>query len=183
MKAITKAALGKKASKLMENDRSNHSMLSWKIGVTKRLHVESNGIVGNEGLKFTVVSEDLKNFSSTDVIIDCQSQQHRDETEAPDQVASGTASVVKQIGQWPVDVNAGSHTMFLFCDLVQNETLGDTQTALMRFISLKSMTLAHTMGEVNHKSFTTLQWKRIAKPQFQSISLTLANEMCQKMPP
>ena len=107
---------------------------------------------------------------------------NRDETEAPDQLASGTANVVKQIGQWPVDLNAGSHTMFLYCDLVQNEMLGDTQTALLRPIPLKSMTLAHTMGEVNHKSFTNLQWKRIVKPQFQSISLTLANEMGQKMP-
>ena len=183
MKAITKAAMGKKESKLMENDRSNDSMLSWKIdGVTRRLHVKSNCIVGNEGLKITVVSEDLKNILGTDVIIDCQSQQRRDETEAPDQLVSGTANVVKQIGQWPVDLNAGSHTMFLYCDLVQNEMLGDTQTALLRSIPLKSMTLAHTMGEVNHKSFTNLQWKRIVKPQFQSISLTLANEMGQKMP-
>ena len=127
------------------------------------------------------VSEDLKNILGTDVIIDCQSQNSH-ETEVPDQIASGIAKVVKQIGQWPVDLNAGSHTMFLYCDLVQNETLGDTQTALLRSIPLKSITLAQTMGEVNHKIFTNLQWKRIVKPQFQSISLTLANEMGQKMP-
>ena len=183
MKAITKSALGKKKNELIENNPPIDSMLSWKIdSVTRRLHVKSNGTVGNEGLKITVVSEDLKNILGTDVLIDCQSPQRRDENEAPDQLVSGTANVVKQVGQWPVDLNAGSHTMFLYCDLVQNETLGDTQTALLRSIPLKSMTLAHTMGEVNHKSFTNLQWKRIVKPQFQSISLTLANEMGQKMP-
>ena len=107
LKAITKAALRKKESKLMENDRSNDSMLSWKNdGVTRRLHVTSTGIVGNKGIKITVVMEDLKNILGTDVIIGCQSQQHRDETEAPDQLASGTANVVKQSGQWPVDLNA-----------------------------------------------------------------------------
>ena len=149
MKAITKAALGKKESKLMEKDRSNDSMLSWKIdGVTRRLHVKSNGIVG---LGITVVSEDLKNIFCTDVIIDCQSQQRRDETVAPNQLASGTANVVKEIGQWPDDLNAGSNSTFLYCDLVKSETLDDTQTALLRSIPLKSMTLAHTMGEVNHK--------------------------------
>ena len=67
------------------------------------------------------------------------------------QLASGTANVVKEIGQWPDDLNAGSNSRFLYCDLVKSETLDDTQTALLRSIPLKCMTLAHTMGEVNHK--------------------------------
>ena len=69
MKAITKAALGKKEKKLIETYRSNDSMLSWKIdGVTRRLHVKTNGIVRYEGLNSTAVSEDLKNILDTDVI-------------------------------------------------------------------------------------------------------------------
>ena len=182
MKAIMKAALGKKDGQLNATPRTNDSFMSWKIdSVTRRLHVKSSAIAENEAFKIMAVSDDLKNILGTDVIIDCQSQ-IRHETEASDQIASGIAKVVKQVGRWPIDLNAGSHTMFLYCDLVQNETLGDTQTALLRSIPLKSITLAQTMGEVNHKSFTNLQWKRIVKPQFQSISLTLANEMGQKMP-
>ena len=99
------------------------------------------------------VSDDLKNILGTDVIIDFQSQNCH-ETEAPDQTASGIAKIVKQVGRWLIDLNAGSHTMFFYCDPVQNETLGDKQTALLRSIPLKSITLAQTMGEVNHKSFT-----------------------------
>ena len=71
------------------------------------------------------VSNDLKTISGTDVLIDCQLQNCH-ETEAPDQIASEIVKVVKQVGRWPIDLNAGSHTMFLYCDLVQNETLGDT---------------------------------------------------------
>ena len=182
MKATMKAALGKKDGKLIENPRTNDSLMSWKIdSVTRRLHVKSSGIAENEAFKIFAVSDDLKNILGTDIIFDCQSQ-NRHEAESPDKIASGTAKVVKQVGLWPVVLNAGSHTTFLYCDLVQNETLGDTQTALLRSIPLKGIALAQTMCEVNHKSFTNLQWKRIIKPQFQSICLTLANEMGQKMP-
>ena len=31
-------------------------------------------------------------------------------------------------------MQVASHTMFLYCDLVQNQTLGDKQTALLRSI-------------------------------------------------
>ena len=42
----------------------------------------------------------------------------------------------EQIGNYPVDLTAGWHTMFVYCDLVQNEILGDTQTALLRAVPL-----------------------------------------------
>ena len=154
MKAITEAALRKVESKLIENYWSNDSILSWKIdGVTRRLHITSNVIVGKEGLSITIVSKVLKNFLGTDVIIDCQSQQHLDETEALNKLASGTANVVKQVGQWPVDLIANSHAMFLYCDLVENETLGDTQMAFLRSIPLKSMTLGAHFGRGETQKF------------------------------
>lgn len=127
---------------------------------------------------------DLKSILGTSTVTDCQQLEENDgpgKAEESDATTRKT-SCVKHVGQWPVDLNAGSHTMFLYCDLVQNETLGDTQTALLRSIPLKSVTLAQTLGEVNHKSFRNLQWKRVVKSQFQSITLTLANEIGQKMP-
>ena len=42
----------------------------------------------------------------------------------------------EQIGNYPVDLTAGCHTMFVYCDLVQNEIHGDTQTALLRAVPL-----------------------------------------------
>ena len=91
-------------------------------------------------------------------------------------------TIVKHVGKWPVDLNAGSHSMFLYCDVVQNQTLGDKPTALLRSIPVKSLALAQTLGEINHKCFNNLQWKRVIKPQFQSINVTLTNEMGQKVP-
>ena len=90
-------------------------------------------------------------------------------------------TVVKTSGQWPVDVNAGSHTMSWYCDLVQNETLGDTQTVLLRSIRIECLFSTKRKREVNHRSFSNLHWKRMQKSQFQSITLTLANEMGQQV--
>ena len=91
-------------------------------------------------------------------------------------------AVVK--GQWPVDLIAGSHTVFLYCDLVQNEILRDSQTALLRSIPLESLswTDQRQRKEVNHTSFSNLQLKWIYKSQFLAITLTLANELGQRMP-
>ena len=122
-------------------------------------------------------------------IIDCQNAEQRQVSKKnfnsgfhDDQQHSSGLRVVKTSGQWPVDVNAGSHTMFLYCDLVQNETLGDRHTALLRSIPLESLFSTKRRREVNHRSFSNLQWKRIYKSQFQSITLTLANELGQQMP-
>ena len=93
-----------------------------------------------------------------------------------DQQNQRDIAVVNNSGQWPVDLKAESHTMFLYCDLVQNEILGDTQTAFFRSIPLESLSCTdqRESKEVNHRSFSNLQWERIYKSQFQSITLTLA---------
>lgn len=170
LSAILKSATGKK----VEGDGK---LLTWKVDpVTRKLSVKFNGNMNEEGLTIQLKSQDLKNILGTSTIIDCQQDDDDDDQSMP-------VKIVKQVGQWPVDLNAGSHTMLLYCDLVQNETLGDTQTALLRSIPLNATRMwTNTVDEVNHKSFTNLQWKRVVKSQFQSISLTLANEVGQKMP-
>lgn len=172
LSAILKSATGKKPE-------SNGQLFTWKVDpVTRKLSVKFNGNKDEEGLTIQLKSQDLRSILGTSTIIDCQQADDVDDGQ------SMPVKVVKQVGQWPVDLNAGSHTMLLYCDLVQNETLGDTQTALLRSIPLHAtrMWANTTVGEVNHKSFTNLQWKRVVKSQFQSISLTLANEVGQKMP-
>ena len=66
--------------------------------------------------------------------------------------------------------------MFLYCDLVQNEILGDTQTALLRAIPLSSSVKS------NHKNFTELQWRRLIKSSIQSITISLRSETGDLIP-
>ena len=133
----------------------------------------------------------MKNILGLNTIIDCQDGEQRQESKKnfdgncqDDQQNQRDIAVERNSGQRPVDVKAGSHTMSLYCDLVQNEILGDTQAALLRSIPLESLSCRdqRERKEVNHGSFSNLQWKRIYKSQFQLINLTLANEMGQRMP-
>ena len=120
-------------------------------------------------------SQDSKYILGLTTIIDCQDGEQRQESKMnfdgncqDDQQNQRDITVVKNSGQWPVDLKAGSHTMFLYCDLVQNEILGDTQTELLRSIPLESLSWTdhRERKEVNHRSFSNLQWKRIYKSQF-----------------
>lgn len=182
LEAMSNIATGKKSKSGNESKATSPAhdspMLSWKTDkVTRLLQVKFRGNLQEDGMKISIQSNDLQNILGTNVIIDCDGSQKEIVGDK-----NATETVVKQVGKFPVDLNGGSHTMFLYCDLVQNQTLGDKQTALLRSIPLKSVTLAHALGEMNHKSFNNLQWKRVIKPQFQSISITLANEMGQRMP-
>ena len=163
--------------------------ISWKVDrATQEFHVKFCGNVEQDCLVIQAISKDLKNILGMTTIIDCQNAEQRQDSNKNfnsgfygNQQHTSELTVVKTSWQWPVDLNAGSHTMFLFCDLVRNETLGDTQTALLRSIPLESLFSTKRRKEVNHRSFSNLQWKRIYKSQFQSFTLTLAKEMGQKM--
>ena len=170
---------------------SQSTNISWKVDkATQELRVKYYGNVEKHGLVIQAISQDLKNILGMTTIIDCQNAEQRQKSNKSvdgkfhdDQQNISELTVVKNVGIWPVDVNAGSHTMFLYCDLVQNETLGDTQTAFLRSIPLDSFSSTNQIRrEVNHRSFSNLQSKRIYKSQFQSIILTLANEIGQRMP-
>lgn len=155
--------------------------ISWKVDcATQELRIKYVGNLERHGLVIKAKSHDLKNILGTTTLIDCQ---NGDAKRSLDTTNDGY-TIVKQSGHWPIDLNGGSHTMFLYCDLVQNETLGDVQTALLRSIPLDSLSNSsqEQRREVNHRSFANLQWKRVYKSQFQSITLTLANEIGQKIP-
>ena len=199
MDAIVKSATRNDNEKLLPpttqhptDTTSRSTNISWKVDrATQELRVKFWGNVEQNGLVIRAKSQDLKNILGLTTIIDCQHGEQRQESKKnfdvncqDDQQNQRDIAVVKNSGQWPVDLKAGSHTMFLYCDLVQNEILGDTQTALLRSIPLESLSWTdhRERKEVNHRSFSNLQWKRIYKSEFQSITLTLANEMGQRMP-
>ena len=86
---------------------------------------------------------------------------------------------------FPVDISGGRHTMFVYCDLIQDEILGNTFTSLLRTVAL----IANTEDEetrkgsiISNHSLSNLQWKTVVKSSFQSISITLRDETGQLMP-
>ena len=85
--------------------------------------------------------------------------------------------------RFPVEIDAGLHNILVYCDLVQNEVLGDKGTSLLR-----SITLTHyddndkRVSAVSYRSFAKLQWKHVVKSAFQSITVSLRNEMGSLVP-
>ena len=107
----------------------------------------------------------LKNILVLTTIIDWQNAEQRQKSNITvegnfqdDQQNISELVVVKNFGHWPVDVNAGSYTMFLYCNLFQNETLDDAQTALLRSNPLDSLSSTNQYRRgVIHRSFSKLQ--------------------------
>ena len=157
--------------------------------MTQELRAKYYGNVEKHGLVIRTISEDLKNILVMTTIIDCQNAEQQQKSNNTvdgkfhdDQQKISELTVVNNFAHWPVDVNAGSHTMLLYCDLVQNETLGDTQTALLVSIPLDILSSTNQyMRELSHWSFSDLQWKWIYKSQIQSITLPSVNEMDQRI--
>ena len=155
--------------------------------MTQELRAKYYGNVEKHGLVIRTISEDLKNILVMTTIIDCENAEQQQKSNntvdgkfQDDQRKISELTVVNNFAHWPVDVNAGSHTMFLYCGLVQNETLGDTQTAVLRSIPLDSLSSTnHYMRELSNRSFSDLQWKRIYNSQIQSTTLPSVNEMDQ----
>ena len=83
-------------------------------------------------------------------------------------------------GTYPVDLQGGRHTRFLYCDLIQNEILGDAQTALLRAIPLNQRDAVS--NATCYRNFHKLQWKKLTRSNFQSITIRLCDESGQLMP-
>ena len=80
----------------------------------------------------------------------------------------------EQIGDYPVDLTAGCHTMFVYCDLVQNEIFADTKTALLPAVP--------PGDNKRQRTFTRNQWRRVIKSSVHSLTIALRNEAGGAMP-
>ena len=74
--------------------------------------------------------------------------------------------------------------MFVFCDLIQGEILGDSLTSLLRTIVLDGFGGGGggPSSVVHYRSFAKLQWKTVVKSAIQSISISLMDETGNLMP-
>ena len=117
--------------------------LSWAIcRASQLLHLKFSTTSSKQKkkLRLKAVSEDLKNILGLEYLVDC-SQTNNDANQPegshgleipqdcrkPKKVER-RREMSDQIGNNPVDLTAGCHTMFVYCDLVQNEVLGDTNS-------------------------------------------------------
>ena len=169
-----------------------------KYAQTQTLRVKFSAS-NDDRLILKAQSADLQNILGMTTLVDCSSSSLsnvKDRSEDGNGGGGGghDAFQTKSAGQYPTGLNAGCHTILIYCDLVQNEILGDWQTALLRAIPLPTFhhqiqpydsKSSSTRVSVNHQPaafttlhyqmFTNLQWKRIVKTTVHSISISLRN--------
>ena len=137
MKAIFKTATDGRvkldesmSKKTNDVSKSGLPSISWEVDcATQELQIKFVGNVKTHGLVVKAKSQDLKNILDTTTLIDCQSDASANEQ--PSERGDDDGRIVQHEGQWPIDLNGVSHAMFVYCDLIQNETLGDVRTALL----------------------------------------------------
>ena len=61
----------------------------------------------------------------------------------------------KIVGKLPTDLTGGCNKILFYCDLVQNEILGDTQSALIRALPLNERQTGGSQQQQNYRTFGT----------------------------
>ena len=148
--------------------------ISWKIDAqTQRLRVKFSGN-NYDRLILKAQSAVLQNILGMTTLVDCSSSPSnaKDRSENGNGGGGHDAFQTKIAAQYPTDLNAGCHTILIYCDIVQNEILGDCQTALLRAIPLPTFhhqnqpydsKSSSTRVSVIHQpaAFTSLQYQRL----------------------
>ena len=142
--------------------------VSWKVDlVSEKIEIYFNSQEIGDQFLLLFKSSDLSNTLGITNTICCT---------MAEQLEKGYAVQ----GTYPVDLQGGRHTMFLYCDLIQNEILGDAQTALLRAIPLNQRDAAS--NATCYRNFHKLQWKKLTKTNFQSITIRLCDKSGHLMP-
>ena len=131
-------------------NRADHTTLpvEWNICPISQIMNVNFTCSSEDALKVRLVSKDLQNILASQNLIDCGGQKkansHHDVVEngkidkKSKMNSSKEQSNDAQKKKYPVDLTAGCHTKFLYCDLVHNEILGGTRSASLRAIPLST---------------------------------------------
>ena len=161
--------------KIFRADVDDKFPLSWKLDAASealKLYYEGSE---QECIFLETISKDLQKVLGMKTLIDC-SELGKTNKQANNSVISKTT------GKFPIDLTGGCNTIFVNSDLVQNEILGDSRTALLRAISLTEKLATGIQQQQNYRTFGNLQWRRVVKSSIESISVALWNETGQLVP-
>ena len=74
-----------------------------------------------------------------------------------------------------MNLTAGCNTIFLHCDLIQNEVLGDSQSALLQATPLNERQFGGSQRQQTYRTFGNHQGRRSVKSSIESNSVSLRN--------
>ena len=89
------------------------------------------------------------------------------------------------ISNYPVDITAGTQSMFIYLDIIHYQIVGDTKAPLLRVIDTNRRVKNGNVCpiEPNHrKVFSNLDYKKLLVNSIQSIGVNLRTETCRLVP-
>ena len=91
-------------------------------------------------------------------------------------------------GEFPADLCAGKHLIFIYTNIIEYQYVGDTKAPLLRVIDSKqllkncSVCLSSELEPTHRIVFTNLDYKKLLTNTIQSISIELLVETGQLVP-
>lgn len=81
----------------------------------------------------------------------------------------------KHIGEFPPDINGGMYHLFVYCDFVQPQVVGNTQVPLLRIVNITGKE-----GEAVTQTFRPY-YLPVSKLEFDTIEVLLCNEFGEEI--
>ena len=90
----------------------------------------------------------------------------------PKQIISKTTT-----GDRQVDLEYGFHDLFVYCDLIQSQYLGDALVPLLRIVPVEG-----EVGQRVSKSFVRPQYLPVSRKQFETIEVNIKRDTGESVP-
>ena len=75
------------------------------------------------------------------------------------------------------DVNAGLYSLFIYCNIIEGQLVGDNEVPLLRIIAVEGK-----HGDMVTKAFQNLQYLSIAQKTFNTIEVNIRTDTGEKVP-
>ncbi len=102
--------------------------------------------------------------------------------------ADGNAVIDEKVtleGDYPVDLKAGRHLMFVYINIIEYDSVGDTKAPLLRLIPtgkrIKNFSITETETD-DSRTFKDLQFKNLISSHIQSLTVDLRDDTGDLVP-
>ena len=91
---------------------------------------------------------------------------------SPEEIISNTSTAERQ-----VDLEYGFHDLFIYCDLIQSQYVGDALVPLLRIVPVEGK-----VGERVGKSFLRPQYLPVSRKQFETVEVNRKTDTGESVP-
>ena len=77
------------------------------------------------------------------------------------------------------DISRGFHSIFVYCDIIKTNLVGDSQTQLLRFVEIPSRI---SYGDQIHLIFDNIQYLPLVTNEFESIEIDIKDDTGKAIP-